>query len=76
MTVLVYGSVGCGNCVRAKAQLHRAGVEYSDITIDEESKSALETQFGTLPRSLPFIVNDGVLYNFNQVADLIKTIKG
>lgn len=75
MTVQVYGRPGCGQCEQAKLKLHRSGIAYEYLMLDDHQEKLAE-QFEVLPRSLPYIVHSDTLYNFTQVESLIKSIKG
>ena len=39
-SVIMYSTVWCGYCQRLKAQMQRAGIEYTEVDIEVDSESA------------------------------------
>lgn len=82
MTIEIYGRPGCGQCEQAKLKLFREGkvnqtpekFAYDYLMIDDHQEE-LEQKFNTKFRTLPVIVHEGQLYNFNTLGELIAKIK-
>ena len=72
--IKLYGkSVGCGNCISAKARLEKYGIEYEFIDITHDSK-ALELIKSLGYRQVPVIENEGDWYTYKQLDDLIFSL--
>jgi glutaredoxin 3 len=64
--VVVYSTVWCGYCVRAKALLESRGIPYQEVLIDEDEQGRLDFRSRlaelTGGRTVPQVVVDGEVW--------------
>ena len=79
MTIKVYSTTWCGDCVRSKRTLDQHGVDYQDINIENDpSAVALVKRINRGSRSVPTIVfpDDSTLTepNSRELTDKLKEL--